>query len=83
MNYGVPVVATPVAIEGMHGQDGEDCLIAADPQQVASLSFFLSFLPFRICPSFLSSPKTCPLSFLARQWLTPSRNGSNWVRPNS
>jgi glycosyltransferase involved in cell wall biosynthesis len=31
MSYGLPVVATPVAVEGMHVVDGEDVLVAADP----------------------------------------------------
>jgi glycosyltransferase involved in cell wall biosynthesis len=30
MSYGLPVVATPVAVEGMHVVDGEDVLVAAD-----------------------------------------------------
>lgn len=29
MAAGVPVVATPIAVEGMHATDGVDCLVAA------------------------------------------------------
>ncbi|MCX8098748.1 MAG: glycosyltransferase, partial [Casimicrobiaceae bacterium] len=35
MNHGIPVVATSVAVEGMHLRDGEDCLIADDPAAFA------------------------------------------------
>lgn len=36
MKYGVPVVATPLAVEGMFPKDGEDCLVAASAQEFAS-----------------------------------------------
>ena len=32
MSHGLPVVASPLSIEGMHLVDGEDVLVAADPQ---------------------------------------------------
>ena len=35
MKLGVPVVATPLAMEGMHAADGQDCLLASDPAQFA------------------------------------------------
>lgn len=35
MKFGVPVVATPVAVEGMHGQDGVDCMVANNPEDFA------------------------------------------------
>ncbi|HVT31933.1 MAG TPA: glycosyltransferase [Rhodanobacteraceae bacterium] len=35
MSYGLPVVATPVAVEGMHVVDGEDVLVAANPSAFA------------------------------------------------
>ena len=35
MSYGVPVVATSCAAEGMHLQDGSDVIIADDPADVA------------------------------------------------
>lgn len=35
MSYGVPVVATPAAVEGMHLVDGEDVLVAESPQAFA------------------------------------------------
>ena len=35
MKFGVPVVATPVAVEGMHGQDGMDCMVANNPDDFA------------------------------------------------
>lgn len=35
MLYGVPVVATPVAAEGMHLADGVNALVAATPQEFA------------------------------------------------
>lgn len=36
MSYGVPVVATPVAAEGMHLRDGDDVRLAADADAFAS-----------------------------------------------
>ncbi|HET7299579.1 MAG TPA: glycosyltransferase [Oleiagrimonas sp.] len=36
MSYGLPVVATPVAAEGMHLVDGEDVLIAEDADNFAA-----------------------------------------------
>ena len=36
MSYGVPVVATSVAVEGMHLTNGTDCLIADTPTQFAA-----------------------------------------------
>jgi glycosyltransferase involved in cell wall biosynthesis len=35
MSYGLPVVATPVAVEGMHVEPGEDVMIAADANALA------------------------------------------------
>jgi len=35
MSYGVPVVATPAAVEGMHLVPGEDVLVAGDAEQFA------------------------------------------------
>jgi len=35
MSYGVPVVATPAAVEGMHLVPGEDVMIAGDAEQFA------------------------------------------------
>ncbi len=35
MSYGLPVVATPIAVEGMHVESGEDVLVAADAQAFA------------------------------------------------
>lgn len=35
MKYGVPVVATPIAVEGMYGQDGINCMIATSPEEFA------------------------------------------------
>jgi O-antigen biosynthesis protein len=35
MQYGVPVVATPVSAEGMYLEDGENVLIATTPEQFA------------------------------------------------
>ena len=35
MSYGQPVVATPIAIEGMHAQAGRDVLVAADAEGFA------------------------------------------------
>jgi glycosyltransferase involved in cell wall biosynthesis len=35
LSYGVPVIATSVAVEGMELEDGEHVLIADDPQQFA------------------------------------------------
>jgi glycosyltransferase involved in cell wall biosynthesis len=35
MSYGVPVVATPAAIEGMHLAPGEDVMVAGDAEQFA------------------------------------------------
>lgn len=36
MKLGVPVVATPLAVEGTLARDGESCLVAADSQQFAA-----------------------------------------------
>jgi len=36
MSYGVPVVATPAAVEGMHLVSGEDVMVADDAEQFAS-----------------------------------------------
>jgi O-antigen biosynthesis protein len=33
MHLGVPVVATPVGVEGMHAEHGVDCLIASEPEE--------------------------------------------------
>jgi glycosyltransferase involved in cell wall biosynthesis len=35
MSYGLPVVATPAAVEGMHVVAGEDVLVAADAASFA------------------------------------------------
>ena len=35
MSYGVPVLATPMAVEGMQLRDGEDVLVAASPADFA------------------------------------------------
>ena len=35
MSYGLPVVATPIAVEGMHVESGEDVLVATDAQAFA------------------------------------------------
>jgi GT2 family glycosyltransferase/glycosyltransferase involved in cell wall biosynthesis len=35
MSYGVPVVATPTAVEGMHLVPGEDVMVAGDAEQFA------------------------------------------------
>jgi glycosyltransferase involved in cell wall biosynthesis len=35
MAFGVPVVATPLAVEGMELTDGEDILVAEDPKEFA------------------------------------------------
>lgn len=35
MSYGVPVVATPAAVEGMHLAPGEDVMVASEPEQFA------------------------------------------------
>ncbi len=35
MSYGVPVVATPAAVEGMHLAPGEDVMVAEDAEQFA------------------------------------------------
>jgi O-antigen biosynthesis protein len=35
MNFGIPVVATSMAIEGMHLRDGTHCLVADDPEKFA------------------------------------------------
>ena len=35
MKYGVPVVATRIAVEGMHMIDGRDCMVADTPQEFA------------------------------------------------
>jgi glycosyltransferase involved in cell wall biosynthesis len=36
MSYGLPVVATRASIEGMHLTDGEDVLVADDPEAFAA-----------------------------------------------
>src|SRR4029079_4266314 len=36
MSYGLPVVATPAAVEGMHLTDGEDVLVAGDAEAFAA-----------------------------------------------
>lgn len=36
MSYGLPVVATPAAVEGMHVQAGSDVLVAADAEAYAA-----------------------------------------------
>ena len=36
MKLGVPVVATPLAMEGTHGRDGDNCLVASDPAEFAA-----------------------------------------------
>jgi hypothetical protein len=38
MKYGVPVVATPLAVEGMHATDGADCMVASTPEEFVSKS---------------------------------------------
>ncbi len=45
MSYGVPVVATSVAVEGMHLGNGTDCLIADTPAQFAAAVV----APYRSC----------------------------------
>jgi O-antigen biosynthesis protein len=35
MNFGIPVVATPLAVEGMFLENGIDCLVASDPKEFA------------------------------------------------
>ena len=35
MSRGQPVVATPAAVEGLFAHDGEDVLVAAEPQEFA------------------------------------------------
>jgi len=35
MSYGVPVIATPAAVEGMHLEPGEDVMVAGDAEQFA------------------------------------------------
>ncbi len=35
MKLGVPVVATRIAVEGMHIQNGRECLVADSPQEFA------------------------------------------------
>jgi len=35
MNFGVPVIATTMAVEGMHLVDGKDVLVADDPEEFA------------------------------------------------
>ena len=35
MSYGQPVIATPIAIEGMHAEAGRDVLVAESPQAFA------------------------------------------------
>jgi glycosyltransferase involved in cell wall biosynthesis len=36
MSYGLPVVATPASVEGMHLTDGEDVLVAGDAEAFAA-----------------------------------------------
>jgi len=36
MSYGLPVVATPTAVEGMHVREGEDVLVADDAERFAA-----------------------------------------------
>ena len=36
MAHGLPVVATPAAVEGMHLRDGEDVLVADDAEGFAA-----------------------------------------------
>ncbi|MGL5001669.1 MAG: glycosyltransferase, partial [Casimicrobium sp.] len=36
MNFGIPVVATALAVEGMHMQNGRDCMVADDPETFAA-----------------------------------------------
>lgn len=36
MNFGIPVVATATAVEGMHVAHGKECLIADDPREFAN-----------------------------------------------
>ena len=33
MSYGLPVVATPIAVEGMHVEAGEDVMVATDARR--------------------------------------------------
>jgi len=33
MKYGTPVVATPLAVEGMHATDGVDCMVGRSPEE--------------------------------------------------
>jgi glycosyltransferase involved in cell wall biosynthesis len=35
MNFGIPVVATSTAVEGMHLTDGQECLMTDDPRRFA------------------------------------------------
>jgi glycosyltransferase involved in cell wall biosynthesis len=35
MKYGVPVVATRIAVEGMHMIEGQDCMVADTPREFA------------------------------------------------
>ena len=35
MKYGVPVVATPIAVEAMSAVDGESCLVGRTPEEFA------------------------------------------------
>ncbi len=35
MKFGVPVVATPLAVEGMHAQDGRDVLVGRNSDEFA------------------------------------------------
>lgn len=35
MKYAVPVVATSIAVEGMHVTHGVECLVANSPQEIA------------------------------------------------
>jgi glycosyltransferase involved in cell wall biosynthesis len=35
MQLGVPVVSTPIGVEGVHCQDGKECLVASSAEQFA------------------------------------------------
>eukprot|EP00200_Dunaliella_tertiolecta_P006567 CAMPEP_0202347168 /NCGR_PEP_ID=MMETSP1126-20121109/5648_1 /ASSEMBLY_ACC=CAM_ASM_000457 /TAXON_ID=3047 /ORGANISM="Dunaliella tertiolecta, Strain CCMP1320" /LENGTH=811 /DNA_ID=CAMNT_0048938685 /DNA_START=361 /DNA_END=2797 /DNA_ORIENTATION=- len=48
MSFGVPVVATSVAVEGMHLNNGTDCLIADKPALFAAAVLE----PYRSCPKW-------------------------------
>jgi glycosyltransferase involved in cell wall biosynthesis len=42
MSYGVPVIATGIAVEGMHLEDGRDVLRAETPNDFAAAAVRLS-----------------------------------------